>query len=60
MAWHVRSGPFPVLYRKSMPAGKKYTSGAGGAVDKLQLCHSPSSTVSDTFTLNPWRKIRAK
>ena len=35
MAWHVQSGPFRVLSRKSTPDGKKYASGAG---DKLQLC----------------------
>ena len=38
MAGHVQSGPFGVLCgKKSTPAGKKYTSGAGGAGDKSQL-----------------------
>jgi len=30
--------PFAFCVEKSTPAGKKYTSGAGGAGDKLQLC----------------------
>ena len=32
--------PFAFSVEKSTPAGKKYTSGAGGAGDKLQLWHS--------------------
>ena len=30
--------PFVFSLEKSTPAGKKYTSGAGGAGEKLQLC----------------------
>ena len=39
MAWHgmFRVLPFAFSVEKSTPAGKKYTSGAGGAGDKLQL-----------------------
>ena len=32
-----RMVPFAFSVEKSTPAGKKYTSGAGGAGDKLQL-----------------------
>ena len=40
MAWHVQSGPFRVLCGKKYASWKKYTSGAGGAGDKLQLCQA--------------------
>ena len=41
MVWHglFRVIPFAFSVEKSTPAGKKYTSSAGDAGDKLQLCH---------------------
>ena len=39
MAWHgmFKVVPFAFSVEKSTPAGKKYTSSAGGAGDKSQL-----------------------
>ena len=43
MAWHgmIRVVPFTFSVEKSTPAGTKYTSSAGDAGDKLQLCPRP-------------------
>ena len=48
MAWHgmFRVVPFVFSLEKSTPAGKKYTSGAGDAGDKLQLWHHDTTSVS--------------
>ena len=47
--YFVQSGPFCVLCGKSTPAGKKYTSAAGDACDKLQLWHGWFYICSPSF-----------